>query len=63
MNTSAYTVDNIDVSDVLETESYSVQQYYAPDVIKSPVTEGYGIEMKKTRDDIEAFGLCVVAAN
>lgn len=63
MNTSAYTVNNIDVSDVLETESYSVQQYYAPDVIKSPVMEGDGIEMKKTGDDIEAFGLCVVAAN
>lgn len=61
MNTSASTVNDIDVSDVLEAESYSVEQCYAPDVVKSPVTEGYGIEKKQSGDDIEAFGLCVAA--
>lgn len=67
MNTSASAVNDIDVSEVLETESYSVEQYYAPDVIKSPVTEGDGIEKKKYvangKIEVNSMGYVVISRN
>lgn len=67
MNTSASAVNDIDVSEVLETESYSVEQYYAPDVIKSPVTEGDGIEKKKyvanEKIEVNSMGYVVISRN
>lgn len=56
MNTSASTVNDIDVSDVLETESYSVEQRYVPDVIKSPVTEENGIK-KERQENVTIFDI------
>lgn len=56
MNTSASAVNDIDVSEVLETESYSVEQRYAPDVIKSPVTEENGVE-KERQENMTIFDM------
>lgn len=61
MNTSASAVNDIDVSEVLETESYSVEQRYAPDIIKSPVTEENGVEKERQENmtifDMRSFAL------
>lgn len=54
MNTSASAVNDIDVSDLLGTETYSVEQHYAPDIIKSPVVKDNGIK-NENLDNIRTF--------
>lgn len=64
INTSASVIKGFDISGEIKADSYRVTQYFAPNIIQSPVSEDNGIEKKSLVSesviDIEPFGFCVI---